>query len=192
MPGGSHPVVVGDRSLVYTIGMPLRTLLVVLMLAAGVPAQEAAPPVELPDDAMEALEETWKGWTPAAIDAEAAACAKNGASAAPPLLTDLDSDGHGDYVLAVQTSSGPRLVAVLYRVSRYVVHDLDELASGVPLMAPRAAKFTPAGGGVDDYFPADTRLVRRCGQPDVAYLWNGFGFRKTPLAGGTAPAPATR
>ena len=170
--------------------MLVRLIPFVAMVALALPPQDPAAP-ELPDKTRESLEEKWKDWTPAAVDPQAVACLKNGVAPAGPLVVDLDSDGHQDFVLTVQTATGVRLVAVLYRLPDFVVHDLDEGAGGFPTLAPRGAKFMPAGG-TDDYFPAQTIVVRRCGQPDVAYLWTGFSFRKTPLAPGTTPPPPTR
>jgi hypothetical protein len=174
--------------------MPVLVLALTGLLSAIVPVQEPAAPIELPGDARDALEDKWRDWAPATLPGDPA-CLKDGATPVSLVRADLDSDGHADFALAVQTGGAVRLAAVLYRVPEYVVFDLDELggtpAAATLAVAPRASMFTPAGA-LPDFFPADTILVRRCGQPDVAYLWTGFSFRKTPMATGTAAELLTR
>jgi hypothetical protein len=162
------------------------------LLSSGLALQDSAPPLEVPDAARESLEATWRDWAPAELTSDASCL--DGAARTSMVSADLDSDGHPDYALAVRAAGGLRLAAVLHRIPKFVTFELDDLGADGPAtlaLAPRGGRFVPASG-VDDFFPAETILVRRCGQPDVAYLWTGFSFRKTPLGGGTAPAPAAR
>jgi hypothetical protein len=165
------------------------------MLAAAGSGQDMAAAVELPDKAREAVEKRWTGAAPAGLPAEPAACLQDGAAATSLLTADLDSDGHADYIVPVRTAAGLRLAVVLYRLPDYAVFELDELdGPEAPVaigLAPRGAQFMPSGG-IPDFYPAPTVLGRRCGQPDIAYLWTGFSFRKTPLSVGTAPVPPSR
>ena len=163
------------------------------LLSAGIVSQDSPAPVELPDDARESLAAKWRDWAPAEL-APAAACLKDGGPPMSTVRADLDSDGHADYVLAVRAGGTVRLAAVLHRIPEYVVFDLDAIGADGPAalaLAPRGARFTPAGG-IEDFYPAETILVRRCSAPDVAYIWTGFSFRKTPVGSGTAPAPPAR
>jgi hypothetical protein len=174
--------------------MVFVSLILASLLSSAPATQDMPAPVELPDEARDALEEKWRDWAPAELPS-AAACLKDGAAPASGVVrADFDSDGHPDYVLAVRTGGLVRLAVVLQRIPKSVVFDLDELAADVPAaltLAPRGSRFTPAGG-IDDYYPAETIVVRRCDGSEVAYVWTGFSFRKTPIAGGTAPAPPAR
>jgi hypothetical protein len=158
--------------------------LLLAVVLAGAAVQERTGPVELPGKARDALSDKWKTWVPAELDPQAAGCLQNSSPPAMMLSADLDGDGQTDYATIVHTADGVRLVALVHRLWGYVVHDLDELgaaqASGALALEPRGGRFTTAGG-LDDYYPAPTIVARRCGQPEVAYLWTGFSFRRTPI-----------
>jgi hypothetical protein len=174
--------------------MVFLSLILASLLSSAPATQDVPAPVELPDEARDALGEKWRDWARAELPS-AAACLKDGAAApAGALRADLDSDGHPDFILAVRTGGLVRLAAVLQRIPKYVVFDLDELPGDAPAavtLASRGARFTPAGG-IDDFYPAETVVVRGCDGSEIAYVWTGFSFRKTPVAGGTALAPPAR
>jgi hypothetical protein len=174
--------------------MVFVSLILASLLSTSAAVQDVPAPVELPDDARDSLQEKWRDWAPAELPSAAACLKDGGAPASRVVRADLDGDGHPDYVLAVRTGGLVRLAVVLQRIPKPVVFDLDELPAEVPgalTLAPRGSRFTPAGGIVD-FYPAETVVVRRCDGSEVAYVWTGFSFRKTPVAGGTAPAPPAR
>jgi hypothetical protein len=163
-----------------------------LLTPSAVLAQDLQPArVDLPEEAREALKDRWEDWSLASP--VAAPCATDGGAAvAPVTAADLDNDGQLDYVTAVQTSEGPRLVAVMFRAWEYAAIELDPLggdaAAGVLSLEPRGARYTKVNG-LDDYFPAVTIVVRRCDGGSVAYIWSGIDFRRTSIGKTGSGAP---
>jgi hypothetical protein len=174
--------------------MPFVSLILAGLLSAGVANQDQETPAELPADARDSLNDKWRDWAPVELPSAASCLKDGGAAAAGMLRADLDSDGHADYVLAVRTGGAVRLAAVLHRIPEYVVFDIDALAADAPAaltVAARGSRFTP-DGGIADYYPAETLVVRRCDGPAVAYIWTGFSFRKTPVTTEKTAAPPLR
>ena len=160
----------------------LMALAVVVGLAPAAGAQERLERIsELPGDAREALSKTWDHWSLSTT--VNASCAIDGGSAGPLLTTDLDNDGHDDFVAVVETPDGQRLVAAVYRLTGYEIYDLDPFggaATGAIAVERRGMQFTPTNGS-DDFFPANTVVVRHCDGKTTGYLWGGVNFRKTAI-----------
>jgi hypothetical protein len=161
--------------------------MVILSSLAGHAQQEhGSAGVDLPKNVRKALDDRWKGWQLATIDPQAVSCRPTNA-AAPSVVVqgDLDGDGHPDTAFLIKTSQGVRLVAAITRVDDIELVEVDSLgndsANGVLALEPRGAKFSYPDLAVDDFFPADTLTISRCGQPITAYFWLGLEFSKVEL-----------
>jgi hypothetical protein len=160
----------------------------VVALTAG-PVSRAAQNVEgvaIPKVAKNAIDGRFKGWKLAIVDPQATSCLADGQKSGPPFVQgDLDGDGRPDVALAIKTSQGVRLVAVLARLDDAQVYDIDGLgadASSVSLaLARRGMGFTNPNTTLPDWFATDALITSRCGQARTAYVWSGSKFDKLAL-----------
>jgi hypothetical protein len=156
-----------------------------LLFALG---ERNAPPVKegvLAEDARETLTRRWKTWERATLDPQVKNCAAGRTEFPLFLEFDADGDAANDVAAAVQTPEGTRLVVILNRSWKIELHDLDALGSsgadGYLEVVPRGRRFTNPNTKIDDYFSNPTLTAIRCGQPVIAYRWNGVGFEKIAL-----------
>jgi hypothetical protein len=166
---------------------PLISAIMILTgFATHAQQEQRAASADISKTVRKALDDRWKGWQLATVDPQALSCRPKDA-APPPVVVqgDLDGDGHPDTAFLIKTSQGVRLVAAITRVDDIVLVEVDSLgadaANGVLTLEPRGAKFSYPDLSVDDFFPADTLTISRCGQPTVAYFWLGLEFSKVEL-----------
>jgi len=155
-------------------------------LAGHAQQEQGTANADLPKNVRKALDDRWKGWQLATVDPQALACRPK--DAPPPSVVvkgDLDGDGHPDTAFLIKTSQGVRLVAAITRVDDIYLVEVDSLGStaadGVLALEPRGAKFSYPDLPVDEFYPADTLTISRCGQPTTAYFWLGLEFSKVVL-----------
>jgi len=137
----------------------------------------------LPDKARELLEEHWETWSVATIDPSVSACA---ADANPVVQFDVDGDGGDDYVAAISTPDGVRLVVLLRRLWGFNFHDIDSFgestANGYVVATPRGTAFHNPITGAEDYLTTTTITVKRCGTPQSDYFrWLGYRYEKVTV-----------
>jgi hypothetical protein len=146
----------------------------------------ASPGLALPKSARKALDRQFKHWEVAPVDPEATACRRDGAGESPTFVqADFDSDGQQDVAIAVKVGDEVRLIAILARLEDTKLVDVDSLGHGGADaylgIEKRGTKFKRQNIALDDYYPADTLAVYRCGQPTTAYFWAGSGFNKVVI-----------
>jgi hypothetical protein len=136
----------------------------------------------IPKFARKALDDRFKGWELAAVDAQATACRTDGGELPAIVQADFNSDGEPDVALAVRTGDDVRLIAVLARVEDSTVVVVDsighDMAGAYLTVEKRGTKFKDPIYGLDDYFTNDTLAVHRCGEQTTIYRWDGAAFEK--------------
>lgn len=170
-------------------GAPLVSLVMAmagLWLAWPIAAQVSKPaPLELSNDAKDALHDKWPEWQIAPVGPETASCAKDDEPASALVQADLNGDTTMDFGAAIHTQAGVRLVVLLYRPWGYNVFDLDALgeqsASRMLTITRRGTKFTNPLLKFDDYLVNDTLTAVACTGERTFYRWIGTGFDKIVL-----------
>lgn len=154
---------------------PLCVLLLVLILIA--PAAAQGRPEALTKPIQGQLDKKWPDWTLA----EAPSCAET------PVAVDINFDGADDLgLLIVPVDGAARLVVAMPQViGGATLHDLGPL-SDVPgathfTVLPQGRPFRAPGAMLVDYLSGPTFAAASCGEPLVAFVWTGRGFRPVPL-----------
>ncbi len=139
----------------------------------------------LPKAVKEALDDRFKRWEVASVDPQAIACRRDGEESPAIVQADFNSDGQQDIALALKVGDEVRLIVIVARMEESTLMDVDSLgrgaAGGYLGIEKRGTKFKASNVGVEDFFPADTLAVYRCGQPKTAYFWAATGFTKVVI-----------
>jgi len=161
------------------------TLLTLAILPAGTAGYQkdaGAPAVPgLSKAVKSALDEKYKKWTVATVDASAAACRQDGGAAPSSLQADFNSDGLPDLALAIKTADGVHLVVAFTRAIDVLIVDVEKLGDNAAdgyLGVEKHGTEIKDELGMRDFLTSDTLAVFRCGQPRTLYLWQAGQFAK--------------
>jgi hypothetical protein len=158
----------------------------VVVLTTGLlqtPSQAPTPPIPIPpgnvlsEDARQALDKRFKGWT----IAPAAACP----TPSPQVVAgDLNGDSLGDWaVRLLDADKKAHLVVLMTRFERTDIYDLLQDNGDTVISIVRAGqKYLTTESHIEKYFEFATLHEGPCAGPDRAYVWLGSGFRGVMLA----------
>jgi hypothetical protein len=148
-------------------------------LSSGLSAVMQDPPEVLTKVIRSQVDEQFPDWTLVASPA----CATPGG----PAAADIDFDQSTDVALVATTPAGePRVLIAMPRViGGAIVHDLGPL-SEIPgathvVVLPQGRVVRAAGAMFDDYLSGPTFAAASCERPLMAFVWNGYGFRRVEV-----------
>jgi len=157
------------------VGLAASVLAGLVLIAGTAAATQSAGSLVVPKSARKLLDDKWPGWQVAGTDGTSSC--QPGTPAPAAVNADLDGDARTDIAAAIKTPAGIRLVAVLDRLDKTSLQDVDALSSDVMwTVRKRGTKYRTVGSPVDDYFGEDTLVIQRCGGKATAYFWTGSAF----------------
>jgi hypothetical protein len=171
-----------------------QTVLLLLLSIAATSClfhKEPAVPGALPKDAAKALDDKYPGWTLAEFSGGDAACATRAGSSPTQVNDDFNTDGFGDWAVAIRTGDSVKIVVVMGWLADFRVYEVEsaqaDKATRYLTHLKRGTKYINPVTKSDEYLSHNSLVTQSCAGDRVLYLWNGDGFRKVVPETSTAP-----